>query len=108
MMEKMPDYKRIYTDILDTRFPHKKKDCESILNKEVLSHLDVIDLNTIIYGAVTAENWKFDKRHRSYNQDTIMEILQHQKKNKLSNRQLASHYKLSRNTVARWKKLFVI
>ncbi len=107
-MENMPDYKRIYTDILNTRFQHKKKDCESLLNKETLSHLDVIDLNTIIFGAVTAESWKFNKRHRFYNQNTIMEILQYQKKNKLSNTQLANHYKLSRNTVARWKKLFAI
>lgn len=107
-MENMPDYKRIYTDILNTRFPHKKNACKSLLNKDVLSHLDVIELNTIIFGEVTSESWKFNKRHRSYNQHTIIEILQYQKENKLSNSQLASHFKLSRNTVARWKKLFAL
>ncbi|MDQ8140473.1 helix-turn-helix domain-containing protein [Chryseobacterium sp. CFS15] len=104
----MPDYKRIYGDILNSRYPDKKKYCENILHNDILTHLDVIKLNTIIFGEATAESWNFDKRHRSYNKETILKILQYQKKNKLSNTQLAMHYSLSRNTVARWRKLFVI
>lgn len=102
----MPDYKKIYSDILNTRFAEKKKDCAGILGKEVLSHLDVIELNTIIFGAEDAKSWEFDRKHRSYNQYTIHKILEYQHKNQLSNSQLARHYKLSRNSVARWKKIF--
>jgi hypothetical protein len=34
-------------------------------------------------------------------------MLDYQKKNKLTNSQLAKHFKLSRNTVTKWKRLFV-
>ncbi len=40
----MPDYKRIYGDILNSRYPDKKKYCENILHNDILTHLDVIKL----------------------------------------------------------------
>lgn len=46
------------------------------------------------------------RRHHSYDLASIIDILEYQKKNQLNNIQLANHFKLSRNTVAKWKKSF--
>ncbi|HUH25918.1 MAG TPA: helix-turn-helix domain-containing protein [Flavobacterium sp.] len=47
-----------------------------------------------------------NQKYRSYDKATIIEILNYQKKNGLNNTQLANHFKLSRNTVAKWERLF--
>ncbi|MEY8759000.1 helix-turn-helix domain-containing protein [Chryseobacterium tongliaoense] len=103
-----PDYKKIYTDILNKRFPEKIKECKDILNKEVLSHLDVININNLIFGNGTKEVSEFNQKHRFYNKSTILKILDYQKKNHLNNTQLAMHFKMSRNTVTKWKKIFLV
>lgn len=98
-----PNYKRIYTDILKKKFPEKITVCSSILAKEKLSVLDVIKLNNMMFGCeMDSENQK----HRAYDVNTIYEILDYQKKHHLNNVQLSLHFKLSRNTVAKWKKIF--
>ena len=102
----IPDYKRIFSDILETRYPENKVLCLPILSKEELSQLDVIELNRIIF-------WKknkgvFKQIHKSYDRSSIIKMLVYQKEFKLSNRQLAQHFQLSRNTVAKWKKIFIV
>ncbi|MBB4804834.1 hypothetical protein HNP38_000106 [Chryseobacterium defluvii] len=99
---KSPDYRVIYTDIINKKYPHKKELCSSILEKKQLSNLDIINLNTKIFGLQAKENQKL----RSYNKSTILYILDYQRKYKLNNSQLAKHFKLSRNTIAKWKKYF--
>lgn len=47
-----------------------------------------------------------NQKYRSYDKATIIEILNYQKKNSLNNTQLSNHFKLSRNTVTKWKTLF--
>lgn len=101
----IPDYKRIYSDLIEEKFPDKKE-CRVILNKEKLSELDIIKLNMILFNDNNKETAVFNQMHRSYNKKTILEILQYQRKNQLNNTQLANHFKLSRNTVAKWKKIF--
>ena len=100
----IPNYKRIYEDLLDRKYPHKKEACEAVLAKEKLSSIDVFLLNDLIFG--TNENHENDPRYRSYDDASIFKILQYQKKNKLNNTQLAEYFGLSRNTVAKWKKMF--
>ncbi|GAA4160324.1 hypothetical protein GCM10022217_24170 [Chryseobacterium ginsenosidimutans] len=101
-----PDYKRIYSDLIAEKFPDRKE-CKIILSKERLSELDVITLNNILFKDNNKDTTSLNQKHRSYNQDTILEILRYQKKNKLNNIQVAKHFKLSRNTVAKWKKIFL-
>lgn len=108
MENNQPDYKRIYSDILDRMFPDKKEQCMDILNKKIISHLDVIKINTMIFGSVSSDISDFNQRHRFYNKSAILEILDYQKKNRLNNSQLARHFKLSRNTVTKWKKKFIV
>lgn len=52
------------------------------------------------------QNIKVNKSHRAYSKEAIYKILEYQKKNCLNNTQLAKHFKLSRNTVTKWKILF--
>ncbi|PTT39776.1 transposase [Chryseobacterium sp. HMWF028] len=101
-----PYYKKIYTDILTMNFPEKIDECNSILSKEELGVLDIIQLNQRIFGSeeFSSEN----QRLRSYDDKTIIQILEYQKKNGLSNTQLSNHYKLSRNTITKWKSYFKV
>ncbi|MBL1221540.1 helix-turn-helix domain-containing protein [Chryseobacterium sp. L7] len=99
-----PDYKKIYADLLNLKFPEKIPSCQSFLAKKELSVQDVIHINTIIFPKKTAKN----QQHRSYDRRSILEMLDFQKKNRLNNTQLAIHFRLSRNTVAKWKKLFIV
>ncbi|MFP3594254.1 helix-turn-helix domain-containing protein [Chryseobacterium sp. SIMBA_038] len=101
-----PNYKKIYADILAKKFPHKVKDCTSILLKEELSFLDIIKLNQRIFGY--NEISSINQRLRSYDNQTIIEILNYQKTHKLNNSQLSLHFKLSRNTIAKWKMHFAV
>lgn len=101
-----PNYKSIYTDIIIKKFPEKKEIGNFILKKEELSILDIIKINELIYETTDKDTVHFNQSLRSYNKSFVFDILEYQKKNKLNNSQLARHFKLSRNTVTKWKKLF--
>lgn len=102
----IPNYKRIYEDLLDRKYPHKKEACKAVLAKEKLSSIDVFLLNNLIFDKDIRDEHESDQKYRSYDKTSILKILQYQKKNKLNNTQLADHFGLSRNTVAKWKKMF--
>lgn len=104
MDNKIPNYSRIYSDIINFKYPDRKHDCKTILNKQKLSVFDILELNRKIFGNHNKES---NQKYRSYNKSTILEILSYQKRNRLNNSQLALHFKLSRNTVAKWKKIFL-
>ncbi|MFZ4928305.1 helix-turn-helix domain-containing protein [Chryseobacterium sp. Mn2064] len=105
-MKKSPNYQRIYTDIIQQKFPHKLNECRTLLEKQRLYAIDVIQLNKIIFNTKERDVEEFDQKHRSYDKESIIKILDFQFKNKLNNNQIANLYKLSRNTVAKWKKLY--
>ncbi|MBP2615218.1 helix-turn-helix domain-containing protein [Chryseobacterium jejuense] len=107
MQKSTPDYHQIYNDIINKKCPSRKEECKFLLNKESLSVLDVIELNNKIFGLSDQMTEAFNQSHRSYNKSSILMILDYQRKNKLSNSQLAKHFKLSRNTVTKWKRLFL-
>ncbi len=101
-----PDYHRIYNDIINKKHPEKKEACKALLNKKELSVLDIIELNNKIFGLPDRATETFNQKHRSYDTSAILKILDYQKIYKLNNSELAQHFKLSRNTVTKWKKLF--
>lgn len=107
-MEKytLPNYKKIYTDILEMKFPAKKSSCKSLLEKEKLSVLDVIKLNAMIFKRSSREDLRYNQKLRSYTSDDIAVILEFQEKNNLNNSQVARHFKMSRNTIAKWRQMF--
>lgn len=103
----IPNYKQIYKDLIEQKYPHKKATCTVILEKEQLTFLDVIELNELIFETVSKKTLEMNQKYRSYDKDTIIDILNYQKKNGLNNTQLSNHFKLSRNTVTKWKSLFI-
>jgi hypothetical protein len=103
---KIPDYRRIYRDMIRIKYPEKAGLCQAILSKNTLERMDVIRLNTIITGSANGENIRYNQKLKSYDKSTILRILDYQKKHRLNNTQLAAHFRLSRNSVTKWKKLF--
>lgn len=104
-----PDYKQIYTDIIEEKFPEKIDDIKIMRKIEGISSvIDIITLNKLIFGQpellMECENQKL----RSYDQKSILNILEYQKKNKLNNTETANHFKMSRNTISKWKRVFKI
>lgn len=103
-----PNYKSIYRDIIRKKYPEKEEKCNFILKKtEELTSIEIIKLNELIFETQDKETDVFNQKHKSYDQQTIMEILEFQKKNKYNNVQLSNHFRLSRNTITKWKKLFL-
>lgn len=97
---KGPYYQKIYSDILDKKFPHLKEKFAALLSKSDFSVLDVILLNKKIFGTTEKDS----QIYRSYKPEDILYILDYQNKKKLNNSQLAAYFKLSRNTITKWKK----
>ncbi|MBB4806359.1 hypothetical protein HNP38_001631 [Chryseobacterium defluvii] len=100
-----PDYVKIYTEILHKNHPEKFEECRCLLKKK-MSNLDIIRLNQKIFGISDQESEIFSRKHRAYDKTAILQILDYQKIYKLNNKQLAAHFKLSRNTIAKWKESF--
>jgi len=107
MKNNQPDYKAIFEDIIAKKYPEKEKDCRNLLNKKVLTTFNILELNKKIFG-ISNESLLINQKHKSYNTSDIVEILTYQKKQNLNNQQVSKHFKLSRNTVAKWKKMFQI
>lgn len=103
MNSQSPNYRRIYSDIISKKCPDKEAECSFILKKKQLTTIDVIKLNEIIFK-IDKKTEDFNQKHRSYDIDSIKKILEYQVKNKLNNTQVALHFKMSRNTVSKWKK----
>ncbi|MFP8893239.1 helix-turn-helix domain-containing protein [Chryseobacterium sp. EZn1] len=102
------DYKRIYQEIIKRKYPDIETQCKNILAKDQLSTRDVIRINILISKKECKEVNVFNQNHRSYDLRTILQMLEYQKNNNLNNTQLAIHFQLSRNTVAKWKKYFSV
>ncbi len=70
-----PDYKKIYKDILDLKYPEKEAGCRKILNKKELMPIDIIKLNQIIFGIGNKEIKSFNQQHKSYDKNPSMPYL---------------------------------
>ncbi|MBP2617791.1 helix-turn-helix domain-containing protein [Chryseobacterium jejuense] len=100
-----PNYRVIYEDMLQKQHPDKIKECKELLKKENLATADILELNQRIFPKIYGNKEKYSQKHRAYNETDILRVLDYQKKNRLNNSQLASHFKMSRNTITKWKKL---
>ena len=107
MKNQLPNYKLIFSDILDKKYPEKKKECEDLLRKNDLSVLNILELNQKIFG-VNKDTQIFNQKCRAYKKSDILQILDYQKNNNLTNTELANHFKISRNTISKWKKVFLV
>lgn len=103
----MPDFKLIYTDIINEKFPEKIND-PLIRNKLETLHtaVDVLKFNILVFGESDYTILSKSQRLRSYDEASIREILDYQRKNKLTNTETGNHFRVSRNTIARWRSFF--
>ncbi|PKF75437.1 helix-turn-helix domain-containing protein [Chryseobacterium sp. PMSZPI] len=106
MNNKQPNYKKIYTDIILMKHPDKLDTCQGLLEKKEFSTLDVIKLNQMVFGLKESNSIQLSQKHKSYDKSAIMEILEYQKKSGRNNTQVARQFNISRNSLAKWKKLF--
>lgn len=103
--ERTPDYVRIYSDIVDLKYPDRRSEFNSTLSKEKLSFLEVIALNNKLFGR--KEIVDLNQKFKTYNKKAILDILDYQKKESLNNSQTARHFKMSRNTLTKWRKIYI-
>lgn len=106
MEKRSPDYKKIYTDIILRKYPEKYNLCSILLQQEHLSVLDIIKLNSMIFSFEDQETIQFTQKQRSYDKASILKILEYQRINAYSTTQIGKQFKISRNTIAKWKKQF--
>ncbi|MBB4805939.1 hypothetical protein HNP38_001211 [Chryseobacterium defluvii] len=101
-----PDYRQIYTDILTEKYPEKIQD-QYIKHKieHINNVMDILTINALIFGKHNHE--PENQKLRSYDKSSILIILDYQRKNQMNNSQIANHFRLSRNTIAKWKKIYV-
>lgn len=108
-MEKLPpDYRRIYNDLIDAKYPDKKEQYISFLSKNRHSSLEIINFNQLLFKKDDKTVFAFNQKHRFYDENTILEMLHYQKENKLNNMQTARHFRISRNSLTKWKKIFLV
>ena len=102
----IPNYKSIYLDIITKKFPSKKDTYKKILSKNTLTDYDVIVLNNELFS--TAENQTENQKLKSYTKETILKILDYQKDKKLNVTELSRHFSISRNTITKWRKTYIV
>ncbi|MCF2220645.1 helix-turn-helix domain-containing protein [Chryseobacterium sp. PS-8] len=103
---KQPDYIRIYKDIIAEFYPEKLLDSEMIKRIEnIRSSEDVISINDLLFKKNI--NNVNNQKLKSYDKKTILRILSYQKKHNFSNSYISLKYKMSRNTIAKWKKIYI-
>ncbi|MCJ7934259.1 MAG: helix-turn-helix domain-containing protein [Chryseobacterium sp.] len=104
-----PDYQQIYTDILQEKYPEKLLD-PAVKHKleKLYSAVDILNFNRQIFGKPEYAVEFNNQRLRSYDKKSVLKILTYQKKNSLTNVQVSNHFKISRNTIAKWKLIFKV
>lgn len=100
-----PNYRKIYSDIIEIKFHDKKMDFNHLL-KENMTVLEVMELDRVLFGKNEDQDTEmFNQSHRSYDKNTILKILNYQKEYNLNNSQLSNQFKISRTTITKWKRL---
>lgn len=101
-----PDYVRIYKDLIKMKFPKYLGEFEGLFQKEELSFFEIRRINNKLFGKKNRDQKSLEQKYKAYDKSTILKMLRYQKRHRLNNTQLANHFKLSRNTVANWRKIF--
>ena len=109
------NYKTLYLDFVShtNQLPESiKQQLIELLkqeNKEHISYKRLIEINGVIkenmYQSRYVEHKKY-KQLKVYDEHYIKYLLKYQQRNNMTNTALSYKFKLSRNTVARWKGIF--
>ncbi len=104
-IENKPDFGKIFREMAEKKNIPKNQQ-ERIAEQKGWNSLDVIEINEELFAKDNKENIKFNQKHRAYDESSIKELLEYQQKHKLNNTEMMSLFKISRNTIARWKRIF--
>lgn len=101
-----PNYSRIYRDLIEKKFPEKLHEYKVILSNDNLTFFEIVRLNELLFGKKNKEQEFQSQRYKAYDKQTILRIIRYQRQNKLNDQEIAVRFKLSRNTIRGWKKVF--
>jgi len=104
-IETQPDFGKIFREMAEKKNILKNQQ-GCIAEQKEWNSLDVIKINEELFAKDNKENLRFNQKHRAYDESSIKELLEYQQKHKLNNTEMMSLFKISRNTIARWKRIF--
>lgn len=100
-----PNYSKIYHDLLLAEHPEKLKDKKIVdLLKNLNTSEEVIKFNNKIFEQ-SQQDVENNQKLRTYDKETMLKILQYQKKHSFSTSYISRKYKMSRTTIAKWSKI---
>lgn len=107
-MEKInyPNYNDIYRDLIKKKFPQRSEEFKPLL-KNNLDILSVIKVNKMLFGEEDSSDTQNSQKYRSYDKEAILRILNYQKIYRLNNVQTAKVFNVSRNSLTKWRRLFL-
>ncbi len=105
-------YKRLYLDFIEdtNKLPieikNLLKDKITTCSDESISFKQLDDIHAIIrtYISTKSKEERY-QRLKTYDREHISYILLNQKNNNLTNVAASNHFKISRNTIAKWKNI---
>lgn len=100
-----PEYKLIFQDLAQKQFGTTIP--TSVQNKieKLQNNLDILEVNSLIFNQ--KHSTRETAKMKVYDKESIEKILNIQQKEKLTNQEIASQFHVSRNSVAKWKKLYL-
>ncbi|WP_156424176.1 hypothetical protein [Myroides odoratus] len=103
-MKNGPNYNNIYRDLIEKQFPERVEEFSSLLSVDITNSIQVIELNNLLfYQFDNIKEWN-NQKFKSYDLISVMKILKFQEENSLSNVDVSNFFRISRNTLASWKK----
>ncbi|KQT25805.1 hypothetical protein ASG22_03620 [Chryseobacterium sp. Leaf405] len=101
-----PNYKKIYQDMLKDDHPEKLENpkIQKLLNGLKTTE-EILNFNDLIFEQ-SKESIRNNQQLKTYDKKTILKLLQYQKKHDFSTSYMSRQYKISRTTIAKWRKLF--
>jgi len=101
-----PNYTKIYQDMLKQDYPDKLKDPKIVtLLKKLNTTEDILKFNDKLFEQ-SRESQQNNQKLKTYDKKTMLKLLQYQKKHEFSTSYMSRKYKISRTTLAKWKKMF--
>lgn len=103
-----PNYNLIFIDIIKIKFPEKQCLLKYLLENKELTTFDILEINRKLFSDSAIDSTSINPKFKSYHKTDILKILEYQKINKINNTELATQFNISRNTISKWRKLFII
>ncbi|MCS3869332.1 hypothetical protein J3D55_002248 [Chryseobacterium ginsenosidimutans] len=101
-----PNYKRIYHDILKEKYPEKLEDAKVLYLLDNLKTVDdILKINALVSDSSRKSSTN-NQKLKNYDKQTVLKLLQYQRKHQLSTNFMSKKYNMSRNTISKWWKLF--